>query len=97
MYVSFAVQPRAFMIGTAAWAMPAPVWKLLVWNTGMPFVPGTLYSFRNGIHAFLNAAWMAGYCCGTTFASITEFAFTVAASPTTLSGAVVLGAALENW
>ena len=85
------------MIGTAALAMPTPVSRLSVWKTGIPFVPGTLYSFRNGMQAFLKAAWIAGYCDGTTFASITDDAFTVAASPTTDSGAVVLGYAFENW
>src|SRR5262249_58443953 len=85
------------MIGTAAWAIPIPVWRLLVWKTGIPLVPGTLYSLRKGMQAFLNAPWIAGYCDGTTFASITELAFTVVASPTTWSGLVVLGYALENW
>jgi hypothetical protein len=72
-------QPRAFIIFTAAVAMPTPVRRLSVWKTGMFFEPGTLYSFNHGMQYFLNAAWIAGYCVGTTLASITADAFTVCA------------------
>src|SRR4051794_17724788 len=89
--VSAPFQPRAFIIFTAAVAMPTPVRRLSVWKTGMFFEPGTLYSFSQGMQCFLNAAWIAGYCVGTTFASITEEALTVCAWSTFRSGAVVLG------
>ena len=95
--VCFGSHPRDFIILTAACAIPTPVSRLSVWKTGMPFEPGTLYSFSHGMQYFLNAAWIAGYWVGTTLASITEDALTVCAWSTFRSGAVVLGYAFENW